>query len=184
MPLLTCSDEPLLRHRRGSEIKYLGCIWRKSVIFKGGTISIRRNHVLSEFLPCTVNINAPINVKPLGGRPGKGGGFDCNHRPVVGFFDRFNDISSNILLTFGCYFDNPQCPGVGHLNGNSQLSSNAPPMSRSNSNDFCFTAGGFNFVARLVIVQQPTAEFEMNISDRSFVTNATYQTDAQSKFSP
>ena len=74
---------------------------------------------------------APINVKPLGGgggRPGKGGGFDCNHRPVVGFFDRFNDLSSNILLTFGCYFDNPQCPGVGHLNGNSQLSSNAPPM--------------------------------------------------------
>ena len=34
-----------------------------------------------------------------------------------------------------------------------------------------------------MIVQQPTAEFEMNISDRSFVTNATYQTDAQSKFS-
>ena len=49
-------------------------------------------------------------------------------RPVVGFFDRFNALSSNILLTFGCYFDNPQCPGVGHLNGNSQLSSNAPPM--------------------------------------------------------
>ena len=75
-------------------------------------------------------VNAPINVKPLGGggEPGKGGGFDCNHRPVVGFFDRFNDLSSNILLTFGCYFDNPQCPGVGHLNGNSQLSSNAPPM--------------------------------------------------------
>ena len=46
----------------------------------------------------------------------------------MGFFDRFNDLSSNILLTFGCYFDNPQCPGVGHLNGNSQLSSNAPPM--------------------------------------------------------
>ena len=73
-------------------------------------------------------IFAPINVKPLGGTPGKGGGFDCNHPPVVGFFDRFNDLSSNILLTFGCYFDNPQCPGVGHLNGNSQLTSNAPPM--------------------------------------------------------
>ena len=71
---------------------------------------------------------ALINVKPLGGRPGKGGGFDCNHRPVVGFFDRFNDLSSNILLTFGCYFDNPQCSEVGHLNENSQLSSNAPPM--------------------------------------------------------
>ena len=37
--------------------------------------------------------------------------------------------------------------------------------------------------ARGTIVQQPTAEFEINISDRSFVTNATYQTDAQSKFS-
>ena len=46
----------------------------------------------------------------------------------MGFFDRFNDLSSNILLTFGCFFDNPQCSGVGHLNGNSQLSSNAPPM--------------------------------------------------------
>ena len=34
-----------------------------------------------------------------------------------------------------------------------------------------------------MIVQQPTAEFEINISDRSFVTNATYQTDAQSNFS-
>ena len=75
-----------------------------------------------------IGVYAPINVKPLGGRPGKGGGFDCNHGPVVGFFDRFNVLSSNILLTFGCYFDNPQCPGVGHLNGNSQLSSNAPPM--------------------------------------------------------
>ena len=63
-----------------------------------------------------------------GGRPGKGGGFDSNHRPLVEFFDRFNGLSSNILLTFSCYFDNPQCPGVGHLNGNSQLSSNAPPM--------------------------------------------------------
>ena len=62
-----------------------------------------------------------------GGGAGKGGGFDCNHRPVVGFFDRFNALSSNILLTFDCYFDNPQCPGVGHLNGNSQLSSNPPP---------------------------------------------------------
>ena len=76
--------------------------------------------------------NAPINVKPLGegGRVGgKGGGFDSNHRPVVGFCDRFNGLSSNILLTFSCYFvDSPQCPGVGHLNGNSQLSSNAPPM--------------------------------------------------------
>ena len=63
-----------------------------------------------------------------GGRPGKGGGFDSNHRPVVGFFDRFNGHSSNILLTFSCYFEKPQHPRVGHLNGNSQHSSNAPPM--------------------------------------------------------
>ena len=63
-----------------------------------------------------------------GGGAGKGGGFDSKHRPVVGFFDRFNGLSSNILVTFSCYFDNAQCPGVGHLNGNSQLSSNAPPM--------------------------------------------------------
>ena len=51
---------------------------------------------------------APINVKPLGGgRAGKGGGFDSSRRPVVGTFDRFNGLSSNILLTFSCYFDNP-----------------------------------------------------------------------------
>ena len=50
----------------------------------------------------------PINVKPLGGgRAGKGGGFDSSRRPVVGTFDRFNGLSSNILLTFSCYFDNP-----------------------------------------------------------------------------
>ena len=52
--------------------------------------------------------NAPINVKPLGGRPGIGGGFDSNHRPVVGTFDRFNGLCSNILLTSSGYFDNPQ----------------------------------------------------------------------------
>ena len=77
---------------------------------------------------CLMTIYAPINVKPPGGRLGKGGGFDSSHRPVVGFFYRFNGLSSNILLTFSCYFDNLQCPGVRHLNGNSPLSSNAPPM--------------------------------------------------------
>ena len=56
---------------------------------------------------------APINVKPLGGRPGIGGGFDTSHRPVVGTFDRCNGLSSNILLTFSCYFDNPQMPCSG-----------------------------------------------------------------------
>ena len=53
---------------------------------------------------------APINVKPLGGRPGIGGGFDSSHRSVVGTFDCFNGLSSNILLTFSCYFDDPQMP--------------------------------------------------------------------------
>ena len=48
-----------------------------------------------------------------GGRPGIGGGFDTSHRPVVGTFDRFNGLSSNILLTFSCYFDNPQMPCGG-----------------------------------------------------------------------
>ena len=57
--------------------------------------------------------NAPINVKLLGGRPGIGGGFDSSRRPVVGTFDRFNGLSSNILLTFSCYFDNPQMPWGG-----------------------------------------------------------------------
>ena len=41
-----------------------------------------------------------------GGRPDIGGGFDSSHRPVVG-------TSSNILLTFSCYFDNPQMPWGG-----------------------------------------------------------------------
>ena len=53
--------------------------------------------------------NAPINVKPLGGG-GIGGGFDSSHRPVLGTLDRFRGLSSNILLTLSCYFDNPQMP--------------------------------------------------------------------------
>ena len=48
-----------------------------------------------------------------GGRPGIGGGFDSSHRPVVGTFDHFNGLSSNILLTFSCYFDNQQMPCSG-----------------------------------------------------------------------
>ena len=51
--------------------------------------------------------NAPINVKPLGGGGGIGGGFGSSHCPVEGTFDCFNGLSSNILLTFSCYFDNP-----------------------------------------------------------------------------
>ena len=45
-----------------------------------------------------------------GGRPGIGGGIDSSHRPVVGIFDRFNGLSSSILLTFSCKFDNLQMP--------------------------------------------------------------------------
>ena len=45
--------------------------------------------------------------------PGIGGGFDSSHLPVVGTFDRFNGLSSNILLTFSCHFDNPQMPWGG-----------------------------------------------------------------------
>ena len=48
-----------------------------------------------------------------GGGPGIGGGFDSSHRPVVGTFDHFNGLSSNILLTFSCCFDNPQMPWGG-----------------------------------------------------------------------
>ena len=41
-----------------------------------------------------------------GVRPGIGGGFDSCHRPAVETFDRF-------LLTFTCYFENPQMPWGG-----------------------------------------------------------------------
>ena len=52
---------------------------------------------------------------------------------------------------------------------------------RSNSNDFCFTTGAFNFPTQLVTIRQTTAQLEINISDRACMTNATYQTGAQSK---
>ena len=48
-----------------------------------------------------------------GGRPDIGGGFDSSHCPVVGTFDRFNGLCSNILLTYSGYFDNPQVPWGG-----------------------------------------------------------------------
>ena len=57
-------------------------------------------------------LDAPINVKPLGGggKPGISGGFDSSNCPLVGTFDHCNGLPSNILLTFSCYFDNPQMP--------------------------------------------------------------------------
>ena len=48
-----------------------------------------------------------------GGRPGIGGGFDSSQHTVLGTFDRFNGLFSNILLTFSCYFDNPKMPWGG-----------------------------------------------------------------------
>ena len=53
----------------------------------------------------------------------------------------------------------------------------------SNSNDFCFTTGAFNFPTQLATFQHTTTQLEINISDCSCVTNATYQTGAQSKIS-
>ena len=38
-------------------------------------------------LLCDNPNNAPINVKLLGGRPAKGGGFDVASLPLVGTFD-------------------------------------------------------------------------------------------------
>ena len=52
-------------------------------------------------------------LRRWGGRPAIGGGFGSSHRPVVGTFDHFNGLSSNILVTFSSYFDNPQMPGGG-----------------------------------------------------------------------
>ena len=103
-----------------------------------------------------------------GGRPGKGGGFDCNHRPVVGFFDRFNDLSSNILLTFGCYFDNPQCSGMGHLNGNSQLSSNAPPMPGLPSPPQRFNIDRCITVVNKIMFTSPEAMVEFSGENKTF----------------
>ena len=63
-----------------------------------------------------------------GGRPGIGGGFDSSHRPVVGTFDRFNGLSSNILSTFSCYFDNPQMPCGGAFEQKLSAQFKCPPM--------------------------------------------------------
>ena len=49
-----------------------------------------------------------VSILSRWGGGGIGGGFDSSHRPIVGAFDLFNGLSSNILLTFSCYFDNPQ----------------------------------------------------------------------------
>ena len=53
---------------------------------------------------------------------------------------------------------------------------NLPP-SRSNSNDFCFIAGALNFSLHPATFLSPTAaQLDINVSDRSSKTTATYQT--------
>ena len=52
---------------------------------------------------------------------------------------------------------------------------NLPP-SRSNSNDFCFIAGALNFPLHPATFLSPTAQLDINVSDRSSKTTATYQT--------
>ena len=86
-----------------------------------------------EQLQNTRPLYAPINVKPLGGgggggRLGIGGRFDRSHRPVVGTFDHLNGLSSNILLTFSCYFDHLQMPWSGAFEQKLSAQFNAPPM--------------------------------------------------------
>ena len=41
------------------------------------------------------------------------GGLTVVSSPVVETFDNFNSLSSDILLTFSRYFDNPQIPWGG-----------------------------------------------------------------------
>ena len=48
-------------------------------------ITSEQDACLSQARDQPAKYNAPINVKPRGGRPGKGGAFDSNHRPLVGF---------------------------------------------------------------------------------------------------
>ena len=93
------------------------------------------NHAQDNLLQKATDQNyAPINVKPLG-RPGIGGGFNSSHRPIVGSFDSFNCLSSNILLTFSCYFDNPQMPWGGafeqKLSAQFKCPTYAPPLPSS-----------------------------------------------------
>ena len=65
----------------------------------------------------SVHANLFMNVmylsmlsRRVGGMPGIGGGIDSSHCPIVGTFDRFYGLSSDILLTFSCKFDLPQMP--------------------------------------------------------------------------
>ena len=96
-----------LNKARNAFMSLIRSMWRSANYSTKTKLRIYQSCVLST-LPY-----APINVKPLGGSPGIGGGFDSSHRPVLGTFDRFNGLSSDILLTFSCYFDNPPMPWGG-----------------------------------------------------------------------
>ena len=54
---------------------------------------------------------------------------------------------------------------------------------RSIANDFCFTTGAFSLPPHLITFLLTLAQLEINISHRSSMTTATYQTGAQSKLS-
>ena len=86
------------------------------------------------------------------GRPGIGGGFDSSHRPVVGAFDRFNGLSRNILLTFSCYFDNPQMPWDGafeqKLSAQFKCPAYAPPPPQQLNIDRCIIFSWFGILLR------------------------------------
>ena len=63
----------------------------------------------------------------------RGGGIDSSLRPVVGTFDRFNGLSSNILLTSSCYFDNLQMPCSGAFEQKLSAQFKCPPPPPSSS---------------------------------------------------
>ena len=83
----------------------------------------------------------------------------------------FSRRNSNLLLDFSLQRKEGQSIGPLFRSAWKNLQT-----LRSNSNDFCFTDRGFNFPARRVIIPRTTAQLEINISDRSCVTNATYRT--------
>ena len=74
---------------------------------------------LSKFLRSSFDYtfrNAPINAKSQGTvEAGVGGVYNTKYRLVVGRFDRFSGLPSNILLMFDVFFGHPKCPGVGLL---------------------------------------------------------------------
>ena len=86
-----------------------------------------------EFIIWTKPNNGILHLSMLSrfGRGGGGfigGGFHRSHRPVVGTFDRFMAYLTKFYWLLVAILTIHKCPALGHLNRNSQLSSNAPPM--------------------------------------------------------